>query len=75
MVFRNYACVKQLNQEGRRFMKAIKLLVIMVTCLATSQLSAAEGESPLFDLDHFLTEKKALIEETLPLTEQEKQDF
>ena len=47
----------------------------MVTCLATSQLSAAEGESPLFDLDHFLTEKKALIEETLPLTEQEKQDF
>ncbi len=56
-------------------MKAIKLLVIMVTCLATSQLSAAEGESPMFDLDHFLTEKKALIEETLPLTEQEKQAF
>ncbi len=56
-------------------MKALKLLVIMMTCLAASQLSAAEGESPLFDLDHFLTEKKALIEETLPLTEQEKQAF
>jgi len=56
-------------------LKAIKLMVVIVTCLVSSQLPAADGEGPFFDLEHFLTEKKALIEETLPLTEQEKLAF
>lgn len=56
-------------------MRTIKLMLIIVTCLFTSQLPAAETDTTKFDIDHFLAEKKALIEENLPLTEQEKQVF
>ena len=50
-------------------------MLIIVTCLVASRLPAAETNTTKFDIDHFLTEKKALIEEDLPLTEQEKQVF
>jgi len=56
-------------------MKAIKLRLTIMVFLVASQLSAAEGDGPNLDLEHLLTEKKALIEENLPLTEQEKQAF
>ena len=56
-------------------MKAIKLMLTIMACLVASQLPAAEGDGPNFDLEHLLTEKKVLIEENLPLTEQEKQAF
>ena len=46
-------------------MRTVKLMLTVVAFLATSQLPAAEGDKPIFDLDHFLTEKKALIEEIL----------
>jgi len=56
-------------------MKAIKLMLTIVACLVASQLPAAEGEVPDLDLEHYLTERKAIIEEYLPLTEQERQAF
>lgn len=54
-------------------MKTIKLMLTIMASLVASQLSAAEGDGPNLDLEHALTEKKALIEEYLPLTVQEKQ--
>ena len=54
-------------------MNKFKLMLIILACLVSSQLPAAEINE--FDLDHFLTEKKALVEVNLPLTEQEKQSF
>ena len=56
-------------------MKAIILILTIMACLVVSQLPEAEGQVSNFDLEHLLSEKKAIIEENLPLTEQEKQAF
>ena len=56
-------------------MKAIRLMLTIVVCLIASQMPAAEGDGPNPDLEHLLTEKKALIEENLSLTEQENRLF
>ena len=56
-------------------MNVIKLMLTIMACLVASQLPAAEGEVLDIDLEHYLTARKAIIEENLPLTEQEKQAF
>ena len=57
-------------------MKAIKLMLTIIASLIASQMPAAGGEDPInLDLEHFLTEIKAIIEENLPLTDQEKKNF
>jgi len=48
-------------------------MLVILACLVSSQLPAAEINE--IDLDHCLAEKKAIIEENLPLTQQEKQAF
>ena len=54
-------------------MTTFKLMLAILAYLVSSQLPAAEIKE--VDLDHFLTEKRALLEENLSLTEQEKQAF
>ncbi len=51
-------------------MKTIKMVLTVAAILVSSQLSATENKS--IDLDHYLAEKKAITEENLSLTEQEK---
>ena len=49
------------------------LMLTLLICLAQAPLSAQDNKE--FDFNHFLTEKKAIIEENMPLTESEKQLF
>jgi len=56
-------------------MRQIKLILAILFLLAVSWLPAAATDATDLNLDHLLKEKKALIEENLVLTEQEKQVF
>ena len=55
-------------------MKSIsKLLPTIIICLLSAALSAEEAKE--INLNHFLTEKKAIIKETVPFTESEGKAF
>ena len=54
-------------------MSRFKMILVILACLVSSQIPAAEINE--IDLDNVLAEKKAIIEENLPLTQQEKQAF
>jgi len=54
-------------------MSKFKMILVILACLVSSKISAAEFKE--IDLDNFLAEKKAMIEENLPLTQPEKQAF
>jgi hypothetical protein len=49
------------------------MILVILACLVSSQIPAAETNE--IDLDNLLAEKKAMIEENLPLNQQEKQAF
>ena len=54
-------------------MNIFKLTLVVLVCLVSTQLPAAEINE--VDLDHFLSEKRTLLEANLSFTEQEKQAF
>ena len=54
-------------------MSRFKMILVILACLVSSQIPAAETNE--IDLDNLLAEKKAMIEENLPLNQQEKQAF
>ena len=54
-------------------MSRFKMILVILACLVSSQIPAAEFKE--IDLDNLLAEKKAMIEENLPLTQQEKMAF
>jgi len=54
-------------------MSKFKMILVILACLVSSQISAAEINE--IDLDNLLAETKTIIEKNLPLTQQEKQAF
>jgi hypothetical protein len=54
-------------------MKTITIPLVLIVCLVLSLLTAQAMNE--IDINNFYTEKKALIKETLPLTDKESQTF
>ena len=50
-----------------------RLLLTIIICLLSAPLFAEEAKE--IDLNHFLTEKRAIIKETVPFTESEDKAF